>query len=139
MRPGVYLLPRNKATDFWMGWWDIPSAEETEIPKVPHRDHIDNFFRLSRLSAQIIRTRGRNIQRVRPAAFCSWDSFLLHDNAPAHKAASICKFLTHKKCYNPLSPSVLSRFISSRLVSVPQSEKEVKRSPLRILLRSKKP
>ena len=27
-----------------MGWRDIPSAEETEIPKVPHQDHVDNFF-----------------------------------------------------------------------------------------------
>jgi len=32
------------------------------------------------------------IQQVRPAAFCSQDFFLLHDNAPAHKAASVCKF-----------------------------------------------
>jgi hypothetical protein len=37
------------------------------------------------------------IQRVRPAAFCCRDFFLLHDNAPAHKAASVCQFLT-KKC-----------------------------------------
>jgi hypothetical protein len=27
-----------------MGWWDIPSAEETEIPKVPHQNHVDNYF-----------------------------------------------------------------------------------------------
>ena len=27
-----------------MGWWDIPSVEETEIPKVPHQDPVDNFF-----------------------------------------------------------------------------------------------
>jgi len=27
-----------------MGWLDIPSAEETEIPKVPHQDHVDNVF-----------------------------------------------------------------------------------------------
>jgi hypothetical protein len=27
-----------------MGWWDIPLAEETEIPKVPHQDHVDKFF-----------------------------------------------------------------------------------------------
>jgi hypothetical protein len=26
-----------------MGWWDILSAEETEIPKVPHQDHVKNF------------------------------------------------------------------------------------------------
>jgi len=22
----------------------MPSAEETKIPKVPHQDHVDNFF-----------------------------------------------------------------------------------------------
>ena len=32
------------------------------------------------------------IQRVRPAAFCSRDFFLLHDNAPVLKAASVCQF-----------------------------------------------
>jgi len=31
----------------------------------------------------------KRIQRVRPAAFCCRDFFLLHDNAPAHKAASV--------------------------------------------------
>jgi hypothetical protein len=45
----------------------------------------------------------KHIQRVLPAAFCSRDFFLLHDNAPAHKAASVS-----------LS---LSRFISARLFS----------------------
>ena len=54
------LWPLNNATEFWMGWWDIPLAEETEIPKVPHQDHVDKFFRLSRHSAQIIHTRGKN-------------------------------------------------------------------------------
>ena len=38
----------------------------------------------------------KRIQRVRPAAFCSRDFFLLHDNAPTHKAASVCQFLTPK-------------------------------------------
>jgi hypothetical protein len=38
----------------------------------------------------------KRIQRVRPAAFCCRDFFLLHDNASAHKAASVCQFLTHK-------------------------------------------
>jgi hypothetical protein len=32
-----------------------------------------------------------------------------------------------KKCYNLLSPLVLSRFISARLFSVPQVENEVKK------------
>ena len=46
----------------------------------------------------------KDIQRVRPAAFWARDFFLLHDNAPAHKAASVCQFLTPPKFYNPLSP-----------------------------------
>ena len=36
----------------------------------------------------------KRIQRVRPAAFWSQDFFLLHDNAPAHKVASVCQLLT---------------------------------------------
>jgi hypothetical protein len=53
------------------------------------------------------------IHRICPAAFCSRDFFLLHDNAPAHKAASVCQFLTKKKkvttfisplCSQDLSP-----------------------------------
>jgi hypothetical protein len=58
--PVFFLWPRNKTTDFWMGWWDIPSAEETEISKVPHQGYVGNFFRLSRRSAQRIRARGEN-------------------------------------------------------------------------------
>jgi transposase len=48
------------------------------------------------------------IQWVRPAAFCSRDFFLLHDKAPAHKAASVCQFLTPKNVttlyHPPYSP-----------------------------------
>jgi hypothetical protein len=54
------LWPRNKATEFWMGCCDFPSAEETEIPKGPHQDHVNSFFLLSRRSAQRIRTEGKN-------------------------------------------------------------------------------
>jgi len=52
----------------------------------------------------------KRIQRVRPAAFWPRDFFLLHDNAPAHKAASVCQFLTPKKVTtvypNPYSPDL---------------------------------
>jgi len=43
----------------------------------------------------------KRIQRVRPATFYSPDLFLLHDNVPAHKAASVCQFLTPKKMLQP--------------------------------------
>ena len=38
----------------------------------------------------------KHIHQVRPSAFWSRDFFLLHDNAPTHKAASICQFLTKR-------------------------------------------
>jgi transposase len=55
----------------------------------------------------------KRIQRVRPYTFRYRDFFLLHDNASAHKAASVCQFLTPKNVttlYHPpyfpdLSPS----------------------------------
>ena len=125
-----------------MGWGDIPSAEETEIPKVPHQDHVDNLFDSQGVVYKEFVPEGKtvnaefykgvmdrllkSIQRVRPAAFCCRDCFLLHDNAPAHKAASVCQFLTKKKLQPPITP-VISRFISARQFSVPQVENEVKR------------
>jgi histone-lysine N-methyltransferase SETMAR len=52
----------------------------------------------------------KHIQRVRPVAFCSQDFFLLHNNAPAHKAASVCQFLTQKNVttlyHLPYSPDL---------------------------------
>ena len=67
----------------------------------------------------------KHIHRVRLATFCCRDFFLLHDNAPAHKAAGVYQFLTPKICYNPFSSPILSRFISARLFCVPQVENEV--------------
>jgi hypothetical protein len=119
------------------------------------------LFRLSTRGTQRIRARGektvnaafyeykgimdgllKRIERVRPSASCSRDFFfLLHDNAPAHIAASVCQLLTHKivtTLYKP-PPAVLSRFIYARLYSVPKVENEVKGTRLLpILLRFKK-
>jgi hypothetical protein len=69
------------------------------------------------------------IQRVHPAAFCSRDFFLLHVNGSPTKVHFLPVF-DPKICYNLLSPPVLSRFISTRLFSVPQFENLVKRTPL---------
>ena len=38
----------------------------------------------------------KHIQRVCSAVFCSRDFLSLHNNAPAHKAPSVCQFLTQK-------------------------------------------
>ena len=69
------------------------------------------------------------IQRIHPGAVCSRDLLLLHNNAPAHKAASVCQFLTPQKMLQPSVTPILSRFIS-RLFSVPRVENKIKRTPL---------
>jgi len=46
----------------------------------------------------------KRIQRVRSAGFCSRDFFLLHDNAPAHKPASVCQFFTLKMLQSFIPP-----------------------------------
>jgi len=84
-----------------MGWWGIPSAEETEIPKVPHQDHVDNFFFFNsqgivhkefvpegkivdvEMYKGVMDRLLKRIQRIRRAVFCSRDFLLLYDNAPA--------------------------------------------------------
>jgi histone-lysine N-methyltransferase SETMAR len=52
----------------------------------------------------------KRIQWVRLAAFCPQDFFLLHDNAPAYKAASVCQFLTQNNVttlyHPPYSPDL---------------------------------
>ena len=67
----------------------------------------------------------KRIQWVRPAAICSRDFVLLHDNAPAHKAASVCQFLTPKNVTKAITP-VLSRFISDRLFLNPKLKTKLK-------------
>ena len=78
-------------------------AEETEIPKVPHQDNVDNFFDFQgvvhkefvqeekTVNAEFFKGVTdrllQRIQRVRQAAFYSRYFFFLHDNAPAHKSA----------------------------------------------------
>jgi len=123
--PVFCLWPRSKATEFWIGWWDILSAQE--IPKVPHKDHVDNFFDSQGVVHKNSLTEGKTvnaefykwvmdrlvkrIQRVRPVAFC-WDFFLLRDNALAHKAASVCQFLTPKMLQPFITPLALHRLFS---------------------------
>jgi hypothetical protein len=81
-----------------MGWWDIPLAKETEIPKVPCQDHVDNFFYSQGVMHKEFVPEGKTvnsefykgvidhllkrIQQAGPAVFCSRDFFLLHSNVP---------------------------------------------------------
>ena len=110
-----------------MGWWDIASTEETEISKVPHQDHVENFLdsqgvvhkefvpEVKTINAEfykgVMDRLLKRIQRIRSAAFCSRYFFFLHDNVPAYKATSVGQFFTPKNfttLYHPLYSPDLS-------------------------------
>jgi histone-lysine N-methyltransferase SETMAR len=88
----------------------MPSAEETEIPRSRIKTMLIIFFDSQGVVHKEFAPEGKkvnaqfykgvmdrllkHIQRVRPAGFCCRDFLFGHDNAPAHKAASVCQFLT---------------------------------------------
>jgi hypothetical protein len=61
----------------------------------------------------------KHIQRVHPAAFCSRDFFLLHDNAPAHKAASVCQFLTQNNVTTFYHPRTVQIYLRQKISCSP--------------------
>jgi hypothetical protein len=50
----------------------------------------------SRMKAESLNIPNTVVLRILKDDICSRDFFLLHDNAAAHKAASVCQFLTQK-------------------------------------------
>jgi hypothetical protein len=58
----------------------------------------------------------KRIQRVRPAAFCYRDFFLLRDNALAHKPASVCQFLTQKMLHPFITPRTLQMYLRQSIL-----------------------
>jgi hypothetical protein len=120
MRPGV-LPMTTKQSDRFLNWiLRHPSAEETEIPKVRIEAMLIIFFGSQGVVHKELVPEGKNSERrilnrsngPPPEAHTTGLSscvfllrfFLLHYNAPAHKAASVCQFFDPQKCYNSLSP-----------------------------------
>jgi hypothetical protein len=81
-----------------------PKSTRTEVNiAVVAADLVKNDSRIaSRMIAEFLNIPKTVVLRILKEDFCFRDFFFLHDDTPAHKAASVCKFLTHKKCYNPL-------------------------------------
>jgi hypothetical protein len=85
---------------------DRPKSTRTEVNIAAVTDLVKTDGRI----ASTVIAEYLNIPKilVRPAAFCSRDFFLLHDNPPALKAASVCQFLTQKNVttlyHPPYSP-----------------------------------
>jgi len=76
----------------------------------------------------------KQIQRVRPAAFCCRDFFLLHDNTPAPKPVSFCQFLTPKLLQPFITPCALQIYLRQTAVCYASWKLCWKQSNLRIFL-----
>jgi hypothetical protein len=61
----------------------------------------------------------KRIHRAHPAAFCSWDFFLLLNNAPTHKAVSVYQFLTQKKLQPFITPRTLQIYLCQTIFCSP--------------------
>jgi hypothetical protein len=61
----------------------------------------------------------KRIQRVRPTVFCYRDFFLLHDNAPTHKAASVCQIFTPKNVTTLYHPRNLQIYVRQTILCFP--------------------
>jgi hypothetical protein len=61
----------------------------------------------------------KRIQRVRPAAFYSLDFFLLHDNAPTHKSASVLPIFTPKNVTTLYHPRTLRIYLRRTILCSP--------------------
>jgi hypothetical protein len=87
VRPGVLPMPLKQSYRVLNGLVRYPLRRKTEIPKVPHQDHVDNFFYFQGIVHKEFVSEGKTvnaefykgvtdrllkrIQQVRPAAFCS--------------------------------------------------------------------
>jgi hypothetical protein len=101
-------------------------AEETEIPKVPHQDRVDNFFDSQGIMHNEFVPEGQTVNAVFYKGVMDSNLKCIQQVCPAAFCSQVCQIFT-QKCYKPLSHTpVLSRFISARLFSVPQVENEVK-------------
>jgi len=61
----------------------------------------------------------KRIHRFRPAASCYRDFFLLHDNAPAQNAPSVCEFFTHKMLQRFITPRTLQIYLRQTIFCSP--------------------
>jgi hypothetical protein len=88
-----------------------PKSTRTEVNIADVSDLVKNDRRIaSRITAGSLNIPKTVVLRILKEDICSRDVFLLHDNAPAHKAASVCQFLTPKNVttlyHPPCSPDL---------------------------------
>ena len=121
MGPGVLPMTPKQSDRVLNGFVRHPLALETEIPKVPHQEHVDNFFFDSRgvvhkefvpegktVNAEFYKEVKdgllKRIQCVRPAASCSRDFFYCTIMRPSTKLQVFPSFDPPKMLQNFINP-----------------------------------
>jgi hypothetical protein len=129
MRPGVLpLTPKERQSSEWVGE-TFPRSKKLKFQRsrmktmsiiffdsqgVVHKEFVPEGKTVNAEFYKGVMDRLlKRIQSVRPAAFCSREYFLYHDNAPAHKAASVCQFLTPKMLQPFYPPRTLQSIFCS--------------------------
>jgi hypothetical protein len=69
----------------------------------------------SRMIAEALNITKTVVLQILNEDFCSRDFFLLHDNAPTHKAASVCQFLTPKNVTTFYHPCALQIYLCQNI------------------------
>jgi len=59
------------------------------------------------------------IHRFHPAAICSWDFYLLHNNMPTHKAEKFANFLPQKMLQPIIAPHTLQIYLHQTIFCSP--------------------
>jgi hypothetical protein len=148
MRAGVWPMTLKQSEIVLNGLMRHPLGQ-TEIPKVPHQDHVDHFFDSQCIvhnkfvpeakainagfSKGVMDRLLHHIQRVHPTAFCYQDIVCCMIQ---HLPTRVCQFFTQKNVtslyYHPYSQdlSLPEYFVFLKLKM---------NSTLRMFLRSKKP
>jgi len=128
---------------------------KTMISEVSHKDHVGEFFQLTRRNPQRIHSRGWNYQcsvlqrfteRLLNRIWCvrlgmceCGDRFFLHNNAPFHNATRVKQFLAQRKVTVLGHPPLFARFSTCWLLFVPKSEIPLERAPLTWFRTSRQP
>jgi hypothetical protein len=97
-----------------------PKSTRTEINIVAVADLVKNDSRIaSRIIAESFKIPKTVVLRILKGDFCSRHFFLLHDNAPVHKAASVCQFFTLKNVTTIYQPPYSTIYLHQTIFCFP--------------------
>jgi hypothetical protein len=102
----------------------LSKIDRTEVNIAAVADLVKKDYRIaSRMIAESFNFLKAVVLRIMKHDFCSRDIFfLLLDNAPTHKAASVCQLLAQKDVKTVFHPHILQIYLRQTFVLSPSSK-----------------